>query len=202
MKSKIIASIIATNQKELNERLKKAAPVKNFQLDIMDGKFVKNKSLLFDFKLPKVKEKRYYEAHLMIKNPEKWIKKHYKKVSTIIFHLETVKDIDKTIKLIKSMKRNVGIAINPKTPINKLIPYLNKINLVLIMTVNPGKYGAKFLPIMLKKIKALHNIKPSLNIEVDGGISDETVGRVSKAGANIFASGFYLDRVLIYLWEF
>ena len=192
MKTKVIASIIAKNQKELNERLKKTAPVRNFQLDVMDGKFVKNKSLMFDFKLPKVKGN--YEAHLMIKNPELWIKKNAIKVNTIIFHYEAVKDVGKTIKLIKSKKKRVGIAINPNTSIEKIKPYLDQVYLILIMTVHPGKYGAKFVLSTLKKIKQLRKMKRKLNIEVDGSINDKTVIRVIKAGANMFVSGSYLQK--------
>lgn len=192
---KIISSIIAKNQKELNERFEKVKSLKNFQLDVMDGKFVKNKSLMFDFKLPGTKG--YYEAHLMVKNPEAWIKKHYKKVNMIIVHIESFEDdneIKNIIKLIKSKNKKVGIAINPPTKIDALAPFLNSIDLVLIMTVTPGKYGSKFVSSTLKKIKQLRKIKRNINIEVDGHIDDKTIIRVFKAGANMFVSGSYLQK--------
>jgi ribulose-phosphate 3-epimerase len=190
MKRKIIASIIAKNQRGLNQRLNKVRKnVKFFQLDVMDGKFVRNKSFMFNFKIPKGN----YEAHLMMFNPEKWIEKSYKKVHTIIFHVEAVKNPDEVINLIKSKKKKVGIAINPKTHVKKIKPYLNKVDLVLVMCVNPGKYGSKFIPATLKKVKELRKLKPKFNIEVDGGLGLEHTGEAKKAGANLFISGSYLQ---------
>ena len=193
MKKEVIPSLIAKNQKELNERFSKIkSQFKIFQLDIMDGKFVKNKSLMFNFKLPKGKFK--YEAHLMVKNPKVWIIKNWKKADTIIFHIESTNDSKYLIKLIKSKKRKVGIAINPKTNVKKIIPFLNSIDMVLIMTVTPGKYGSKFLPNVLKKVKEIRKLKPKLNIEVDGGINNKTIARAKKAGANRFILGSYLQK--------
>src|SRR3989344_6241032 len=118
MKNEIVPSIIARNQKEINERVKKVGKYfKTLQLDVMDAKFVKNHSLDFKFSLPKTKND--YEAHLMVKNPEKWIDENWKKTKTIIFHIEPLNEvrINRLIKEIKSKKKRVGIAINPKTKI-------------------------------------------------------------------------------------
>jgi len=192
MKKTVIPALIARNQKELDKRFDNVKKhFKTFQLDIMDGKFVKNKSLMFNFKLLKRKK---YEAHLMVNSPEPWIRKNWKKVDTIIFHIESTKNPSDVIKLIKSKRKKVGIALNPRSSVKKLVPCLNSINMVLVMTVNPGKYGSKFLPITLKKVKEIRKLKPKLNIEVDGGISDNTILRVSKAGANSFVSGSYLQK--------
>lgn len=190
MKKTIIPAIIAKSQKELDERIKKVSS-NIYQLDIMDGKFVKNKSLMFNFSLLKGKK---YEAHLMIKNPESWILKNWKKIDMIIFHLESTKNPEVLIKIIKSKKRRVGIAINPNTSFEKLEPYINKIDMVLIMTVNPGKYGSKFLPKTIEKIKKLRKLKPKLNIEVDGGIDIKTIKLVNKMGVNRFVVGSYLQK--------
>ena len=195
MKKIIIPSIIAKSQKELNQRIKKVSKhARILQLDVMDGKFVKNKSFNFDFKVPKWKK---YESHLMIKTPESWINKHSKKVHTIIFHIESCKtshEIRKIISLIKMDKRKVGIAINPKTPTTKIKPFLKEVDMILVMTVNPGKYGSKFLPATLKKVKDLRKDNPKLKIEVDGGINDKTISLASKAGANQFVVGSYLQK--------
>ena len=187
---RIIPAIIASSQKELETKLNK---VKNLspwiQLDVMDGLFVKNRSLDFDFKLPKLKCKR--EAHLMIKNPETWIKKNAEKVNTIIIHYESTKNLNKAITLIKKKKKKVGIAINPETSINKIKKYVKNINLVLIMTVHPGKYGSAFLPKTLLKVKQLRKMQPKLEIEIDGGINPITAKKARDAGANRFAIGSY-----------
>lgn len=192
MKKQIIPSIIAKNQKELNERFEKVKSLSNvFHLDVMDGKFVKNRSLMFDFKIPKNKN---YIAHLMVENPENWINKNWRKADTIIFHLEATKNPGSVIGLIKSKKRKVGIAISPKTQVDKIGTYLKSVNIILIMTVNPGRYGAKFLPNTLKKVKQLRKLKKSLDIRIDGGINPRTIRSASRAGANSFVSGSYLQK--------
>ena len=192
----IIPSLIAKTQKELEKRFDR---IKNyskvFHLDIMDGKFVKNKSLFFDFTLPKKRFK--YEAHLMVKNPELWVKKHWKKSNLIIFHIESLKngaEVKNLIKLIKSKRKKVGICINPKTKIKKIINYLNLIDRVLVMTVTPGKYGGKFLPDTLKKVKYIKKLKPKLDIEIDGSVNLKTINRASNSGANSFVVGSILQK--------
>lgn len=191
----IIPSLIAKSQKELDLRFRK---IKNyskiFHLDVMDEKFVKNKSLMFDFNLPGGKK---YIAHLMVSNPLGWIKKNWKKVDLIIFHIESLKSkakVKEIIKLIKSKKKKVGIAINPKTSVKKIIPYLNSVDIVLIMTVNPGRYGSKFLPNTLKKVKELRKLKPKSDIRLDGGINLKTINLASKSGASSFVVGSYFQK--------
>ncbi len=193
---KIIPSLIAKNQKELDKRFDK---VKNyfkiFHLDIMDGKFVKNKSLLFDFIFSNRKFK--YETHLMINNPREWIKKNWKKSDLIIFHVESLKnevEVKEIIKLIKSKKRKVGIAINPETKVNKIISYLNLVDKILIMSVNPGRYGSKFLPNVLNKIKEIKKLNSKLKISIDGGINDKTILKILKLGIDSFVVGSYLQK--------
>ncbi len=184
----IIPSIIAKSQEELDNRINKVKDyARLLQLDIMDGLFVPNRSLDFDFKLPKIK----FEAHLMINNPEEWIIKHCKKVHTILVHIESCKDPENIIRIVKG-KRKIGFALNPETPLQRIENYLDETEQVLIMTVNPGFYGAKFLPETLDKVRTLRKMRPNLNIEVDGGINSETIKKVHEAGANMFVSGSYL----------
>jgi len=191
MKYRIALTIIAKNEKEFSEIYSK---IKNYtpliQIDVMDGKFVKNKSNWFDFKLPKGKE---YEAHLMINNPNLWIKNNYNKFDVLIANFEKVKKPFELIKFIKSKNKQIGFAINPETKINQLIPYLKYLNRVLILTIHPGKYGAKFLPEMVNKIKELRDIYEG-DIEVDGHMNPETIKLCKKAGANIFAIGSYVEK--------
>ena len=191
LEHRIIPSIIAGSQEEVEQRInyvKDAA--KWLQLDVMDGKFVPTHSLDFDFTLPETKCR--YEAHLMLAEPNKWIEKHWQKADTILFHVDTDTNVQETIDLIKSKGKKTGIAIRPETPVSKIEKYLDLVEEVLVMTVEPGYYGAKFLPETMEKVKQLRQLKPSIDIEVDGSINAETIGQASKAGANFFISGSYI----------
>ena len=191
MKKMIIPAIIAKSQDELEININKVMNhVDLIQLDIMDGKFVPNQSIDFDFELPKID--CVYEAHLMINSPIKWIKKYYTKVNMILAHFESCKNPSEIIEYVRSKNKKVGFVLNPKTPVSAIEKYLDDLDQVLIMTVNPGFYGSPFLPEMLDKISELRALKPNLNIEVDGGITDKTIGLVDQAGANMFVSGSYI----------
>jgi ribulose-phosphate 3-epimerase len=190
-KDKIIPAIIAKTQKELDERITKVMDfVDLVQLDFMDGRFVPNKSIDFDFKLPKTK--CHFEAHLMIKNPERWIEKNHMKVDTILAHFESCDDHQKIIDLVKSKKKRAGFVLNPETSARQIENYLDELDQVLIMTVNPGFYGSPFLSEMIDKISELRKMKSDLDIEVDGGVTPETIYSVYRAGANMFVSGSYI----------
>lgn len=193
MKNKVIPAIIATTQQELETRINKVKDYfSTLQLDVMDGKFVPTHSIDFDFKLPKTNCK--YEAHLMISNPEEWIEKNNKLADTILVHIESTNEPEKIIRLVKTKGKKIGFVLNPETSIEKIKSYLNKIDEVLIMAVNPGFYGSPFLPETLNKVKELRKLKPNMEIEVDGGISPDTINQVYKAGANLFICGSYLQK--------
>ena len=191
---KIIPSIIAKSRRELDEitgRILKFSGI--FHLDVMDGRFVKNKSLFFDFRLP---ENKKYQAHLMIERPKTWIKKNAKKTDAIIFHYESLNspdEVNEVINLIVSQKNGVGLAVNPETPARKIFPFMKKINFAVVMTVKPGRYGAGFLPETLKKIRQLKKEFPKIRIQADGGMNDETIPRTSEAGADFFTVGSFIQ---------
>lgn len=191
MKKIIIPAIIAKSQEELNESVIK---VQNYsqiiQLDFMDGLFVPNNSINFDFKIPK--NNCIIEAHLMVKNPLEWIVKNCYKVDMILAHYETLINPQKIIDVVRNEEKKIGFVLNPETPINKLSDYIEQLDQVLIMTVNPGFYGSPFIPEIVNKIAELRKIAPKLDIEVDGGITDKTINIVNKAGANLFVSGSYI----------
>jgi ribulose-phosphate 3-epimerase len=190
MKKIVIPSLIAKSQEELDNRIDNVKDLASlFQLDVMDGVFVPNRSLDFDFKLPELGK---FEAHLMVKTPEPWVTSHLEKVDTVLIHFECCREIDSTLEFILE-KRRAGIAINPETKLADIEGYLDKIDQVLIMTVNPGFYGSPFLPEMLDKVRELRNQKPQLDIEVDGSMNLETIKLANEAGANKFVSGSYLQ---------
>jgi ribulose-phosphate 3-epimerase len=191
MKKRIIPAIIAKNQKELNDTISKVvAYVDLIQLDIMDNQFVPNTSLFFDFFLPKTKCQ--YEAHLMVQEPQDWIAQHGNKVDTILVHFESKYSANTIIELVKAQGKKVGFVLNPDTSLDKINNFIDDLDQVLIMTVNPGFYGSPFLPKMLEKIRELRSMKKTLDIEVDGGITDKTIALVDQAGANMFVSGSFI----------
>jgi len=193
MKKIIIPAVIADSQEKLDEIFSKIMDAaKLLQLDVMDGKFVPNNSLDFDFRLP---EKKYkFEAHLMVESPEKWVERNWKKVDTLIAHFESVKNPRELIDSVRNKGKKIALALNPETDTDQIKDYVYDIDQVLIMTVNPGFYGSPFLPETLDKVAKLRKARPDLDIEVDGGIKPDTIGQADKAGANMFVSGSYLIR--------
>ena len=191
MKKFVIPAIIAKNQEELDLGIKK---VQNFskiiQLDFMDGVFVPNHSIDFDFKIPKID--CFFEAHLMLKNPLDWIVKNFSKVDMILTHYEALSNPQMVIDFVRNEGKKIGFVLNPETSVDELFDYLDQLDQILIMTVNPGFYGSPFLPEIVNKISELREIAPKLDIEVDGGITDKTIDIVDEAGANMFVSGSYI----------
>lgn len=164
-------------------------------LDVMDGVFVPNIS----FGIPVIKGIRkcsqmVFDAHLMIVEPERYIEEFRKAGADIInFHVEATKDPAAVIAQIKATGAKAGITIKPKTPVECIRPYLQDLDMVLVMTVEPGFGGQKFMEDQVPKIKQLAQWKKDLglsyDIEVDGGITLENVRTVLDAGANIIVAG-------------
>jgi len=192
MKQKIFPSVMAKSQKEMDSLFKKLDGVsKHLHLDIADGDFVPNKSLWFQLKLS---SKFNYSVHLMINNPGRWIEKNGKNVDAIIFHPEAVKDINLIIKKIRNKKRKIGLALKPETKVSEIKAYLDQIEYILILTVHPGFYGAKFLRSPLKKIHQIKKINPKIKVIVDGGMKPGTIELANKAGADHFISGSFVSK--------
>ena len=185
----IVPAILVKNKQELNERMKEVEPyVNRVQIDIMDGKFVPNKTIqpedLKDFKTDLMKE-----AHLMVEDNERYVEDFLNlDFDMIIVHYESCKDIPTIIKKVKDRGKKIALSINPPTPLSAIKDYLDDLDMVLIMTVNPGFSGQGFIPEVLSKIRELRDMRKELDIEVDGGIKLGTVKLVSEAGANIFVS--------------
>ena len=164
-------------------------------IDVMDGHFVPNLTIGPEvIKKLRPLTKRIFDVHLMISPVDNFIKDFANAGADIItFHPEATKDTSKTIELIKKQRKRVGISLKPKSQIDLVEKYLSDIDLVLIMSVEPGFGGQKFMPEVLKKTELLKEIiiKKNLNvdIEIDGGINFENCSLAKKAGANILVSG-------------
>ena len=151
-------------------------------IDTMDGLFVPHTQMLINeiIELEKISNKPL-DIHLMVENPEEYITQlENKNIDYITIHIEINKDINKLINMIKSLNYKVGLSIKPNTNIDSLIPYLDKIDLVLIMSVEPGFGGQQFMPNSLEKAKYLRKLNPSITIEIDGGIKDTNIKEVKK----------------------
>ena len=165
-------------------------------LDVMDGHFVPNITLGAPIvKCIRKATKLTFDVHLMISDPYKYVPDFAKAGSDIItFHTESDSDTEKTIDEILSLGKKAGLSVKPGTPIEEIYPYLDKLSLVLIMTVEPGFGGQSFMEDMMPKVTAVKNeierrgLK-DIDIEVDGGINKDTISVAAKAGANAFVSG-------------
>ena len=190
-------SVSILNSKDRKEMIDKLnnANISYIHMDVMDGKFVSQNTLSFQElrELSSFSNKKL-DVHLMMDNPEEYINniKYLNNIENITIHLEIDKDIKKILSMIKSLGIKRGISIKPNTDINKLLPYLNDIDLILVMTVEPGLGGQPFIETSttrLKEIKKLIKDKDIL-IEVDGGINSNTINLVKDA--DIVVVGSYI----------
>ena len=192
---KIAPSILASDFSKLSTEIValEKAGADLIHLDIMDGHFVPN----LTFGPPIIKSLRKYskltfDTHLMVQNPDDLLEEYANAGSDLItVHVEACKNIEKTLDRIQSLGCKTGIALKPKTDPFFLKSLLDKIDLILVMTVNPGFGGQEFISEMLKKITIVKSMIGSnkIDLEVDGGINQETAKLVVKAGANILVAG-------------
>ena len=185
----IIPAILTDNFFEFQQKLKKVENLSSWlQIDVSDGKFTKRKTLILE-ELLSLKFKQNLELHLMVFEPEKYFLTAEKlKVKRVIIHYEAVKkNIDKIFS--KKYPFTLGLALNPETEVEKILPYLSKINFILILAVTPGAQGQKFQEKVLEKIKKIKTFSPKTLVEVDGGINEKTIQKVNQAGADIFVVG-------------
>lgn len=207
---KVSPSIIATEILELKNMLPllEKLDVDFIHLDIMDGVFVNNITFGPDIASEIIRSTSIPgDTHLMIQNPEKHLDRFIETgTEYITFHIESQGDKDRIIDRIKKRGKKAGITLNPDTPVLTIEPYLDRVDLVLIMTVNPGFYGQKFKNEMIEKLKLIKNIRESRGydflIEVDGGINKKTAPLVAPyvdvivSGSFIFSGNNLNDSIL------
>ncbi len=197
MKKNIAPSLLAADFFDLSSQMKllKEGNIEVLHLDVMDGMFVPSIS----FGMPVISSLRksvdfFFDVHMMVENPERYVEDFYNSgADGITIHFEACKHIDRTISQIKSLGLRSGISINPATPVSFLENIVSEVDMVLIMSVNPGFGGQKFIPYSLDKIRELSKMRekknPKLLIQVDGGVGVDNIKALSDAGVDEFVAG-------------
>jgi len=196
-KIQISPSILSADFSQLGNEIKKLEDggADMIHVDVMDGHFVPNLTIGPPvIKALKKQSSMLFDVHLMISPVHKYIESYSEAGADIItIHPEATDDLQSSISKIKSLNKKVGVSLNPETKIDVIMNYLEQINLVLIMSVNPGFGGQKFMPEVLIKVKALKKIQEekglNFDIEIDGGINFDNSKIAIEAGANILVSG-------------
>ncbi|CAI5760133.1 unnamed protein product [Candida verbasci] len=196
----ISPSILASDFANLGcncQKVVDTGDVEWLHLDVMDGHFVPNISFgapiisALRKQFPKTGDKPIiFDCHMMVSDPEKWIEDIAKAGGdSYTFHFEATKDPNSIIDLIKKHGLKAAMGIKPSTPIEEVYPYADKLDMVLVMTVEPGFGGQKFMADMMPKVEKLRAKYPHLDIEVDGGLGKDTIQPAADAGANVIVAG-------------
>ena len=197
-KYQLLPSILSADFNRLGEQIHtiEQAGCEWLHIDVMDGMFVPSIS----FGMPVIQSIRketslFFDVHLMVQDPGRYVECfHECGADLLTVHAEACPDLEQTLKKIRSCGRKVGVALNPATPLSVLKGLLDQVDMILLMSVNPGFGGQKYIPETTQKIKDLRVMlkeygREDLNVEVDGGINQETIDEALMAGANMIVAG-------------
>ena len=194
---KLAPSILSADFSKLGESVKAIKEAEYVHIDIMDGKFVPNISFgAAVMQSVRSATEQVFDVHLMIEEPIRFLEDFAKAGADIIcVHAEACKHLDRTIQAIKELGLKAAVALNPATPLENVRYVLSQLDMLLIMTVNPGFGGQKFIPAMLPKISEArkmiceYGLEQQVKLEVDGGVTLDNVSQVIEAGANVIVAG-------------
>lgn len=188
---KIAPSMLASDYTQMGESLRAVRDADWLHLDIMDGNFVPNISFGPDVVAAlRPLTDMPFDVHLMLLHPKRYIEKFAQAGADIVtFHVECADDVAETIAQIERCGMKPGLSVKPGTPAEALFPYLDRLYMTLVMTVEPGFGGQKLMPEPLKKIRELKQRFPHILVEVDGGVNLETAPQCREAGADVLVAG-------------
>ena len=201
---RIVPSVLTNDPQDLARKIEMLQRFTDvIQIDIMDGDFVPNTSVDVG-EVKRVNALAQLEIHLMVTHPMEYIEPFGRMGAfRMIFHIESSDDAAGVIRTISQFDAQPGIALNPPTPIEEIKPFLDMVDVVLVMGVNPGLQGQKFMPEVLPKVQAIKRLRPEIIVEVDGGVNPETGPALVDAGVDILNVGSYLfkESTLADNWE-
>ena len=201
---KVSVSILGLNDRKKAISLLNNTNCDYIHIDVMDGSFVPNKQFTTEeINNLGIISKKKFDVHLMVDNPREYIENlDISNIEYIIVHSEIDKDINELLDLIKSYNIKCGLSIKPNTDISILTPYLNKLDLILVMSVEPGFSGQEFISNSLDKVSKLKQIIKNNNLDIvmaiDGGINGSNASLVKKSGIDMVVSGSYVTNSLDY----
>ena len=187
---RVVPAILTDDPKALETMARQAETFTDYvQFDIMDGKFVPSRSIGYE-QIANLPMKLGWEVHLMVEKPEDYLE-GFKQAGAqrIVFHYEATPSPGDVISLVRGFGLEVGLAINPETPVSAILPLSGEVDSLLFLSVNPGFYGSKFIPEVLDKIAELRSAQPGIEIGIDGGIKEGNIARVAQAGVDVIYVG-------------
>lgn len=188
-------AILEKTTQAISQRLSAVQSLCNeVHLDVMDGDFVPNTTVNDPKAIAQIKwGKTQVSLHLMIRHPELYLRNWaFPEVSSMVVHREAVNNVADCINLIRQLDKKVALALNPNTPSYEIVDYLDELDFIMIMAVEPGFSAQAFNSDVLEKIRYIHGLKPNLPIAVDGGVSLQTKAAIIKAGGTILCANSYL----------
>ena len=188
--SQVVPAILTDDPKALETMIRQVETFTTYvQFDIMDGQFVPSRSITSEH-LAGLPMKLNWEAHLMVQHPADYLEVFRNAgAQKIVFHYEATASPEEVISLARNLGMEVGLAVNPETPIPAILPLADEVDSVLFLSVNPGFYGSKFIPEVLDKITGFHDIRPDMEIGIDGGIKENNIARIARSGTDVIYAG-------------
>ena len=185
-----VPAILTDNPETLEKLVRQTETFTDYaQMDIMDGRFVPSTSVSCK-DIAGLKTTLKWEAHLMVMNPENCVEDFQRAgAKKIVFHFQATAESQKIIALVRELNMQVGLAVNPEVPVADFAPLVDYLDSVLFLAVNPGFYGAKFIPEVLDKIVDFHRQFPKIETGIDGGVKENTIAEIARTGVDVIYIG-------------